>query len=53
VSWSSLALTAVRVTALALDADAADLLAALLVERTAAPYELAEQAGARRAGRTD
>jgi hypothetical protein len=39
---SSLALTAVRLAALALDAPAEDVLAGLLVERTAAAYEPAE-----------
>jgi hypothetical protein len=47
-------LTAVRVAALALDADPADVLAALLVERTAAAsYEPAEQARRRAQGRKE
>jgi hypothetical protein len=40
----SLALTSVRMAAVALEADPVDVLAALLVNRTAAAYEPAEQA---------
>lgn len=41
---TAVTLTAVRVAAVALDADPVDVLAVLLVARTAAAYEPAEQA---------